>query len=319
MRSRGPGRAPVYRAYGVRLQSPWPLPCAPRGRSGLVRVELSRAPASRFGRLRREANGASRRDDWFRYFRHRDGSEYLRWSGLFEFVVSADGGGIACRPLNGASREAFHTYLLGQVLSFALLKQGIEPLHATAVVIDGEAVAFVGDCGYGKSSLGAAFLRAGCPLLTDDLLVVTEEGGRLLAHPGVPRIKLFPEVAGRLLGGWAAGSPMNNATPKLVIPLPRPMFWQRAVPLKAIYVLGPPSRRPRGGRVTLRSLPARRAVLELLKNTFNPVVVEPARLERQLEIAVRLARRIPVKSLAFPRRLGRLAAVVETIRRGLAS
>ena len=58
------------------------------------------------------------------------------------------------------------------MLSFSLLSLGYEPLHATAVVVDGEAVAFLGDCGYGKSTLGAAFLARGFPLLTDDVLAL---------------------------------------------------------------------------------------------------------------------------------------------------
>ncbi|MFB3074256.1 MAG: hypothetical protein ACE1Z6_03640, partial [Candidatus Methylomirabilales bacterium] len=112
--------------------------------------------------------------NWFQHLRLPDGSDYLRWSGLFEFLVSADGRRIACRELECASPESFQTYLIGQVLSFALVKRGIEPLHSTTVVIDGKAVAFLGDSGYGKSSLGAAFLQAGYPLLTDDLLVLKE-------------------------------------------------------------------------------------------------------------------------------------------------
>ena len=50
-------------------------------------------------------------------------------------LVSADGRAVAARHLCGASHEAFHTYLLGQALSFALINQGFDPLHATTVTI----------------------------------------------------------------------------------------------------------------------------------------------------------------------------------------
>src|SRR5207244_7843154 len=128
-------------------------------------------------------------DDWFAYRRLGDGAEYVRWRGLFEFLVAADGGRIVCHPLAGATDDVLHTYLLGQVLSFALLKQGIEPLHATVVVVGGGAVGFLGDCGYGKSTTAAAFLQAGHRLLTDDQLVVSASGTGVLAHPGPSRIK----------------------------------------------------------------------------------------------------------------------------------
>ncbi len=310
-----PRPARAYRVYGVSLRCHWRLPC-PQGRgTEPAAVELFEGPAPLFAEASREAVGRSAGDGWLRHVRLLDGSDYLRWSGLFEFLISADGRRIACHALNGTPREAFHAYLLGQVLSFALIKRGVEPLHSTAVVIDGEAVGFVGDCGYGKSSLGAAFLQAGHALLTDDLLAVEEGGRAFLAHPGPPRIKLFPGMARRLLGTRATGVRMNSLTPKLVIPLAGrgKMFWGQAAPLKAIYALTPPSRRGPGDRIAIRPLSPRRACVALLQSTFNAAVVEPARLRRQLDLAARLAREIPVRSLSFPRRLARLPAVREAI------
>src|SRR5206468_10962716 len=98
--------------------------------------------------------------------------------------ISADGCFIAGRFFRENSIEAFRTYLLGQVISYALLKQGIEPLHATVPVIDGMAVALLGNSGYGKSTMGAAFLQVGARLLTDDLLVLRKQGDNWIAHPG---------------------------------------------------------------------------------------------------------------------------------------
>jgi hypothetical protein len=73
-----------------------------------------------------------------------DGSDYLCWKNLFEFTVSADGRSVVCGPLDQSTNESLETYLLGPVLSFALAKQGREPLHATAVIVDGKAIAFLG-------------------------------------------------------------------------------------------------------------------------------------------------------------------------------
>lgn len=315
------GRPParVYRTYGLRLRSPWPLPC-PEER-GYVRadIELREGDGAAFS----PAAGVrlSEAKDWFRYARLPDGSDYLRWSGLFEFVVSADGDRVACRPLGPISGEAFHTYLLGQVLSFALVKRGIEPFHSTAVVVGGEAVGFLGDCGYGKSSLGAAFLQAGHALVTDDLLVLKESDGRFLAYPGAPRIKLFPDIGRSLLGGLPTGVPMNRFTPKLVIPLGGAgrRFTREATPLRAIYVLARPGGNSGSRRISIRRLSPRRACVELVRNTFNPVVLEPARLRRQFELAARIARTVPVKALSFPRRLAYLPAVREAIHADLAA
>ncbi len=314
-----PGVTRVYCLYGVRLKSAMPLPGPEIASSGQVDIELFSGPASLFSRARREARICPEEKEWFSHAGLSDGSDYLRWSGLFEFLVSADGRRIACRELNGASSESFQTYLLGQVLSFPLLKQGFEPLHATSMVIDGKAVAFLGQCGGGKSSLGAAFLQAGYLLLTDDLLVLRDEGDRFVAYPGPPRIKLFPEIARRLLGARVNGVPMNNETPKMVIPLRgnETVSPQETFPLKAIYVLTPPLESSRSSRITIRQLSPRRACVEMIKNTFNTMVVNPERLKRQFALASRLAANVPVKSLSYPRALRRLPAVRKAVRSDL--
>ncbi|MFQ5804457.1 MAG: hypothetical protein ACE5JQ_16325 [Candidatus Methylomirabilales bacterium] len=304
-----------YCVYGVCVRSVVPLPCPELAVSGNVVVDLISGSTSFFSRVRHEAGISSEKGDWFQHASLSDGSDYLQWSDLFEFLVSADGRQIACRELNGASPESFQTYLVGQVLSFALLKQGVEPLHATCVLIDGEAVAFLGDCGYGKSSLGACFLQVGYRLLTDDLLVLKEKGDRFVAYAGPPRIKLFPDIAKRLLGDRVNGTPMNNQTSKVVIPLGQneTVLPQGVFPLKAIYVLTAPRASSRSPRITIRSLSSRRAFFELIKNTFNTVVVEPQRLERQFHLATQLAARVPVKSLSFPRDLRQISKVRNAI------
>jgi hypothetical protein len=192
----------------------------------------------------------------------------------------------------------------------------VEPFHATAGALDGCAVALLGQCGYGKSTLGAALARSGGSVLTDDMLVLSETPAGFLAQPGPPRIKLFPRVAERVMPGRPAGHPMNRLTAKRIISLggtpPAP------VPLRAIVILVKPSTRRRGDGITIRRLAPWRGCLELIGGTFNAMVVEPARLTRQLDLAARIAARVPVFSLSYPRRLSRLPAVVGAVSSRLA-
>ncbi len=301
-----------YRLYGLTITSPIALPC-PEKEATDADVVFAEGPGVLFSRARLEAGLGPDASRWFEYARLSKGASYLRWSELYEFVVSGDGRRIAWRSLNGGNPEPFQNYLLSQVLSFALVRQGIEPLHATSVVIKGEAVAFLGDCGYGKSSLGAAFLQAGYHLLTDDLLVLKEKGKGFLAYPGPTRIKLFPEIAKSLLGQQFKATPMNHLTPKLIIPLDGHQSFRTAAPLKAIYVLTQPTAASRNDRIAIRHLPARQAFVALLKNTFNTMIIEPGRLKRQFVLATRLAARVPLKSLSYPRTLTRLPAVRQAV------
>lgn len=71
--------------------------------------------------------------------------------------------------------------------------------------------------------------------------------------------------------------------------------------------------RSRVSRARIRPLSPGRAVLALLPNMFNTVVVEPARLARHLDAALWLAARVPVKTLEVPRGLERLAATVDAV------
>lgn len=310
----------TYRMYGLLVRSRIPLPMSRVVSLGSPGIELVNAPPTCESPAALRAGLAPEHDDWFHHLKLDNGESYLQWPRLGEFWISPDGRRIACRAFNGTTRESFHTYLIPQAVSCALVKQGIEPLHATAAVVNGEAVAFLGNCGYGKSSLGAAFLRAGHRLLTDDLLVIGRDdppSGRLIAHPGPARIKLFPKIADRMLGTKRAGTRMNPETRKCILPLSDGEHCANAVPLRALYVLRPPTPRRARTRISVRDLSPRRACIELIANTFNLIITDQERLTRQFQWASRVAAAIPVKYLSYPRRLSQTGRLVATICRDL--
>src|SRR5579884_3688714 len=144
-----------YSVYGVALDSDMPLALEPYDRDADIRVAIHTSAPAWFRRRRSAAAFDLPQNTWYRYGRLADGSSYLRWSGLGEFLVSHDGRSLWCRRFAGASAEAFQVYLIQRALSFAFVKQGLEPLHASAVVDAGSAVAFLGDSGSGKSTLAA--------------------------------------------------------------------------------------------------------------------------------------------------------------------
>ena len=298
-----------YCLYGICFTSHWRLPYdeAPKGHRREIRL-VEDSPTF-FARAALEAGCPRTNADWFHQRRLADGSVYLRWRRHFEFVVSPDGRRIAGRSLSTTSAEAFHAYLLGHVLSYALLKCGADPLHGTVVVVGGAGIAFLGDCGYGKSSIAASFVAAGHRLLTDDLLVLKSSADGVAAFPGPPRIKLSPKMARAFFETQGSGVPMNTGTPKLVVPLRADQIQQTPVPLTAIYLLTPPAQRPRTARVTIRRVSPRRSFVALLRNTFNAQVRETDRLERQFRQASRIVAAVHVKTLSYRRHTSMLPAV----------
>jgi hypothetical protein len=300
--------AKTYRLYGVRLATPLALPCPRLARARRPDVRLRAASPGQFARLRPRTG----RRDWFAWRRLDTGSTYLRWTGLFEFLVASDGRDIRYHALPKATPESLSTYLLGQVLSFSLLAFGVEPLHGTVVVVDGEAVGFLGDCGLGKSTLGAAFLRLGYPVLTDDLVALQSAGAHFSVHPGVPRIKLFPGVARRVLGVEPDAPQLNDGTSKRILTLGPGQAAPEPVPLRALYVLSARGRRP-AARIEITPLSAGAAFLEVVRASFNTIVTDRERLARQFAFANRVAASVPIRRLSYPRSLSRLPAVCEAV------
>jgi hypothetical protein len=302
-----------YAVYGISLRSQVPFPLPGPEDSSFPEIELRIGSSSLFSKALQGATLGPDPADWYQHAHLGDGSSYVRWEGLFEFLVSADGRQITCGWLDAASKESFQVYALGQALSFALVKRGLEPLHATTVVINESAVAFLGRSGFGKSSLAASFLAAGYRLLTDDLLLLRENGESFYGYPGPPRIKLFPSVARAFLKANLGGVPMNNETTKLVIPLFENQVCRAATPLKAICVLTwvrkVAGRRP----VSLAPLPPKEAFVELLRGTFNRWLRGPDRLERQFASVTQLLAKVPVFKLSYPRVLRRLPEVREVV------
>ena len=307
--------SPAYRygVYGIALRSEIPLSLPEHPDSSLAEIQLGTASAEWFRAallgLETQESGSS----WYQYGRLSDQSSYVRWDGIGEFLVSANGKTIVCRQFNKAASEAFQVYLLGQALSFALVKQGFEPLHATTVVVEGEAVVLLGSDGFGKSTLAACFLAAGHRVLTDDLLILRETSTSILAYPGAPRIKLFPRVARRFMRESTTGVPMNPFTRKMILPLSREQVCETPVALRAIYVLSSPRQVFRKQAIRIETLSPREGFFELVKNTFNYRVVDTKRLERQFAETGRLVGAGPIRKLSYPRSLDYLPAVCGAI------
>ena len=66
--------------------------------------------------------------------------EFRRADSRFRERIPADGSRVICRALNGPNRTVLQNFLFGQALSFALVLQGREPLHAASVQVDGAAI-----------------------------------------------------------------------------------------------------------------------------------------------------------------------------------
>jgi hypothetical protein len=246
---------------------------------------------------RRDARGAL----VMRIDRTPAGGHRINAPGYGTFFVAADGREVLAAPQHPTAWY-WQRYLIGQALPLAALLQGLEVLHASAVVVDGQAMAFAGASGSGKTTLATALIRIGARLLCDDVLALETVGHRVLAHPGPPVVNLrqgaisalhAPIPGGRELGRDAEARRLEIDTSADV------------APLAALYVL---DRSMRHGRLALEPADADVAWM-LLASSFNFIVTDPARLERQLDVCACVARAATVTWARVPARLDPMALV----------
>lgn len=105
------------------------------------------------------------------------------------FHVSADSRTLLCAPEDADAPE-WRRVLLDSVLGLVSLLHGYEALHAAAVMSPTGVVAFMGHTGGGKTTLVVELLRRGFPLMSDDVLALSREDGRIAAHPAPPVMNL---------------------------------------------------------------------------------------------------------------------------------
>ncbi len=226
---------------------------------------------------------------------------------------------IHARRLAGGNDAEIEQCLLGPVLSYWLEQRGILALHASAVEVGGEAIAFLAAGGTGKTSLAAAFLAEGDALVTDDVLALQPAARGFLALPGYPQLKLWPDLARQLFGERSALPRVLPGVEKLRAPVGAGFgrFCHQTLPLTALYLL---ERRPedagRDGRVV--PVASRDALIELVRHSFSPRLAEATQLqERRLTQFARLLREVPVRRLLVPSALELLPRVAEAVRRDL--
>lgn len=189
----------------------------------------------------------------------------------------------------GVSDRNLRLYLLGSAFAAILHQRSLLPLHANAVVIGGKAVAFMGHSGAGKSTIAAWFHDRGFTVLADDVCVVTEPAGHPIAHPGIPRLRLWREAleaSGRRIDSFDTSF---DDMDKYDVPTGDGLL--EAVPLHHVYILG----RADDGDAGIERMRGSAAVEVLVANTYRGAYVPRMGLTgRHLMACAALAAKLPV-------------------------
>jgi hypothetical protein len=314
-----PGASFLFRVGGLVIDADTPL-------DGLRRLEDPEALDVTHARVRvrlRGAIGAPSVDEtssaWFisPYLDDRGvplltiwtvGAGYLlRYAEGTSFLVSDSGRDVDAWWDATLSEADAADYLLGGVLAFVVRLRGRVPLHASAVVIEDQAVLFAGSAGAGKSSLAAAFAILGYPVLSDDVVVMDDSGACVRAYPSYARLSLWSDSAIGLFCArtFPAHSPAYEKRRVDLIEHGY-RFHDRPVPIGMICILA--TREASGSPPALRALSPQVALMNLVRHTYSNYLLDASLRSREFDVLGRIAASVRVSELKLGERLDTLVS-----------
>jgi hypothetical protein len=239
----------------------------------------------------------------------------VSFEGQVDFGIDVAERVVTYAPREGVEATSLRHLLIDQVVPHLLAAEGELVIHASAVAVDGRAVAFIGPSGAGKSSLAAAWVQHGATLLADDFVLLREADVGYDATVAYPSLRLWSDSADFFAGSAESLPVVNGYSSK--------RRWASAppadttLPLRAIVILGdsPPQQAPVCGIARVRGADA---FAVLYRQGFRI-----ARDDRELQRAdllrfTELARTIPMLYLEHRRDYAVLGEVVDVLGAALA-
>jgi len=211
-----------------------------------------------------------------------------------------------CRRGHAAQATLRHL-VLDQALPLVLAARGCLVVHASAVTDGTRAFVIAGTAGAGKSTLAALLARTGLKVLADDGVVIERVGGRVVAVPSYPGLRLYSDSA------IAAHLVIEDGTDVAEYSRKLRFFASRraedaveSIPLSAIYVL-----HPSVGRASIQALSPRDAAIAVLAQSYRLDPGDPRALVAELDRIIAIAP--PAWRLSYPRDLLRAPEVVSAL------
>jgi len=311
---------PAYGAYGILIDCDVLLPELALSSGGQravgaairVRLNVTRPvefdAAAAFLRLYNPKG-----DEWLLLGRC-TGGYLLRFVGVADFFISERGDRIECGRTDAkVSPETLRHLLLDAVIPRLLDLMGIASMHATAVLTEYGACAFIGPTHAGKSTVAASFALAGFPLLGDDCVVLSGSD-RILLTPGYPGTRLWGDSLEALRIDPARSHAIVGYSSKRRAPDFHLSFMSQPQRLTRIFRLSRCDDRDSAATLPrIEPLSPAEAFIELASASywFNPT--DRAANLRKFRFLEQVVAKVPVKKLVVPNDFAALPAVQETV------
>ncbi|NOT46201.1 MAG: hypothetical protein HOP17_00430 [Acidobacteria bacterium] len=248
-----------YKAYGLGIHSDFALSDLVLSQSGAtdVRIRLGKLDESF---LQAKLNGGITRSGYGATARASAEAVAFHWHGIGTAFVRG-GRDVIVEPAEGIDERDLSPYINGSILAVLLHQRGLMVLHASAVVLNGQAVAFLGDKGAGKSTFAAFLQNRGHTLLTDDLVPVKFTDDRAFAVPGFPRIRLWADSVTSIGVDPQTLPTINSLVNKHSYGCPD-RFSEDPVEINRLYVLAEDE------EINIQKLDPKESFIEIVRNCY---------------------------------------------------
>ncbi|GAA4052826.1 phosphoenolpyruvate carboxykinase (ATP) [Parerythrobacter jejuensis] len=221
------------------------------------------------------------------------------------------GGEIALQPFDGHDPAALRLFTLGSAWGALGYQRGWPMVHGSAVLAAKGAALFCGPQEAGKSTMAAALVESGLPLVSDDLsrAKVDEQAGGAVLYPSSSRIKLWQPAIDHLEWGTREMVRDHAREEKFHLSADRHVGSAEPVPLAAIYAL------EFGDELSIERVTGADAAALVLKGTMyrKQFLHAMGRLPEQAVHAAQIAASTPVYRLTRPRDLMQLHTVSQAV------
>ncbi len=225
-----------------------------------------------------------------------------------------DGERVTYDPLSAISEDLLRSFLQGALLAAVLRQRHLLVLHGSAVSDGERAVAFLGNSGWGKSTLAEYFCQQDYELITDDVMVVVpgSETEPARVPPGVKQVRLRPASAERLVEDYESLPLVTEISPKRLRVLKGEDV--RSIPLAKLYVLQ--RRTAEANRVV--ALDPKQVPLHFVAHTHaTNWITAPAYIAEHFKQCAQLARHTPVGLLERVLSLNALPEIFDIVQADL--
>ena len=305
----------LYRIFDTTIRCQFPLPELPpvAGEDFAISVRMGEGEPGQFGSL-----GFERAFEWSDFddrvvcWCDRMGDEYLFvFPYNATFHISSDDL-ITCFLKPGSDMQMLRHLLLNQVIPRYLATAGRLVLHASAVTLEnGKSVAFLGNSGFGKSTLVSSFHRNGAQLINDDCILLECGKDGVTAIGGLVGIRLFPDSVNAVFNEAAGFTNYTPYTDKQQLFLKEQAGDTPPEPcvLDAMFLLNDPREEP-VDTVSIKPVSGSETMMAMIQSTFSLDPSDKKMIVHNFKnVGQAISDQLGIYSLQYPRVHERLADV----------